>query len=182
MIAKMTALAMGWIAVLSGCVSPPTTSRTTIAPAVIISSHVDPESGDLIALWMPERGQKLRPILVPHPYAMYILWPSEEHEPNAANKRVFIFYDNVTKKSYQTKDYDAFLNVIRRQPRNITLLRCETCTVPRCYMPGKEWKKLEKALAEGNRRWATNPVTEDNTFGFCYCEAVGEFIYPGDKR
>lgn len=170
------------LAVVGGCAATVRAPQSTAEPAVIESSHVDPESGDLIALWMPMREGKLEPVLVPHPYAVYILWPRPEDHPEPADKRIFIFYDNVAKKSYQTTDYDAFLAVVARQPRGITLLQIETCTVARCHMPKEQWDRLEKVLAEGNRRWAVNPGYGDRTWVFCYCECRGDFIYPGDKH
>jgi hypothetical protein len=128
------------------------------------------------------REGKLDPVLVPHPYAVYIYWPSEEYVPNSAADRVFIFYDNVKKRSYQTRDYDAFVRVVAQQPRDITLLQFETCSVPRCYMPGDQWDQLEKVLAAGNRRWAVSPVSDDRYARFCYCESTGPFIYPADRE
>jgi hypothetical protein len=165
-----------------GCSQPVQPAGPASASAVIESSHVDPNTGNLIALWMPMRGPKggqvLQPVLVSHPYEVYINWPSEENEPNSAAKRFYIFHDNVGKKSYQTKDYDAFLAVVARQPRGISLIQIETCSVPRCYMPTDQWGRLEKVMAAGGRKWGS----EDCTSRFCYCEAVGEFVFPGDRK
>ena len=166
----------------AGCPGPTQPIQGKVAPAVIESSHIDPNTGNLIALWMPMRGSKggqyLLPVLVSHPYEVYINWPREEYEPNSAAKRFYIFHDNVAKKSYQTKDYDAFLAVVARQPRGISLIQIETCSVPRCYMPDDQWGRLEKVMAAGGRKWGS----EDCTSRFCYCEAVGEFVFPGDRK
>ena len=182
MFRRITILAYIGVTAFGGCTGTTPMRRSTSAPAVIESSHVDPKTGDLIALWMPMRGGKLEPVLVPHTYAVYILWPSPEGYPEPVNKRLFIFYDNVAKKCYQTEDYDAFLAVVSRQPSDITLLQIETCTVGRCYMPKEQWDRLEKVLAKGNRRWAVNRETGNRLSMFCYCEAQGDFIYPADKH
>jgi len=179
-------LAGAWL-LLSGCdQSGPKEITSTDPPVVVESSHVDPETGNLIALWMirtegTPKGERV-PVLVPHPYAIYILWPRAENHPEPADKRIFIFYDNVAKKSYQTRSFDAFLQVVANQPRDITLLQIDTCTVSRCHMPREQWHRLERVLADGNRRWAVSPCTRSRISWFCYCEFQGGFIYPGDKH
>ena len=157
-----------------------------ISNKVIESSCVDPETGNLIAWWMVRRegtpkGEKV-PVLVTHPYAIFIQWPNEEWCPDSVNKRIYIFYDNVVKKSYQTRDFDTFLNILAAQPHNISLLQFETCSDPRCWMPEEHWNRLEKVLAEGNRKWAVNPAEGARTIRICYCVFDWDFVFPGDKH
>jgi len=179
---RLAVLAFAGLLLASGCTLTDRSPQKTSIPGVIESAHVDPETGNLIALWLPRDTGKLDAVLVTCPYAVYIYWPNPEYVPNAAESRVFIFYDNVGKKSYQTRDYSTFLAVVAEQPQGIELLRFETCSMPRCYMPQDEWRRLEQVLAAGNRHWGTNPVEEASTITFCYCETKGEFIYPGNKQ
>lgn len=166
------------VAFLAGCASR--------GPSLVSeSSHVDPKTGDLIALWMPMRDaagrpDRLDPILVPAPYAVYVAWPNPEYDPDFAAHRIFIFYDNVAKRSYQTRDYDAFLAVLSRQPVGISIVQIDTCTLSRCYMPADQWARLEQTLKSRGMRLASDDVSE-SIRRFCYCEATGDFIYPGDK-
>ena len=155
-------------------------------PAVIERSRVDPETGNLIAFWMVRsEGQPTNervPVLVTHPYALFIQWPSEEYDPDSANQRLFVFYDNVAKKSYLTRDFDVFLDVVSKQPRDITLRQFETCTISRDYMPEAQRGKLEKVLKAGNRTWAVIPERGTNSFLVCYCEFLGDFVFPGEDE
>lgn len=161
-------------------------TREAMPPVVVESEHVDPESGNLIAWWMTRREGtpkgELVPVLVTHPYAIFIQWPSEEYYPDSADKRTFIFYDNVKKKSYQTRDFEAFLKVVAAQPRDISLLQFDTCTVSRAFVPEEQWNQLEKVLAAGNRTWATNPAEGARTIRVCYCEFDWDFVFPGDQH
>ena len=169
-----------------------TEPRATTAPVVIERSHVDPETGDLIAFWKIGRGEgapkgERVPVLVKHPYplvthqyAMFIQWPNEEWHPDSADKRVFIFYDDVAKKSYQTRDFDAFLKVVAKQPRDITLYLLDTCTVSRDYMPEKQWSQLAKVLADGNRTLAEAEPNHLLKQLVCYCSFEWDFVLPGD--
>ena len=158
-------------------------------PAVIESSHIDSKTGNLIAWWMTKyegaakgEARPRVPVLVTHPYAIFIQWRDEESDPNSADRRVFIFYDNVAKKSYQTESFDAFLNVVANQPHDITLLQHETCTASRCSMPKEAWERLEKVLTDGNRTWAVNPVNDTRFQIDCYCEFEWDFVFPCDEK
>ncbi len=186
MLIRMTVPSLVALVLLVGCTATAPLGTRTTAPAVIESSHVDPKTGNLIAWWMARREGtpkgELVPVLVTHPYAIFIQWPSEEYYPDSADKRGFIFYDNVAKKSYQTRSFDAFLDVVAKQPRDITLLKFDTCTVSRDYMPKEQRDQLEKVLAEGNRKWAVNPAEGARTMRVCYCEFDWDFVLPGDKH
>jgi hypothetical protein len=172
---------------LAGCQNAARVETPEAMPPVVVESdHVDPESGNLIAWWMTRREGtpkgELVPVLATHPYAIFIQWPSEEYCPDSADKRIFLFYDNVKKKSYQTRDFEAFLKVVAAQPRDIRLRQFDTCTQSRAYVPKEPWDRLEKVLAAGNRTWATNPVTENRIIRVCYCECDWDFVFPGDKH
>jgi hypothetical protein len=169
---------------LVGC--PGERSRTTakgLPAGVVDASRVDPASGNLIALWMQGEGanSKREPVLVTKPYAMFVYWPHPEYEKNADHKKVFLFYDNVAKKTYQSRDFDAFLKVMAEQPRDISVTRIDSCTVSRWNLPGDERGRLDKVMAEGNRKWADNPDNPDRII-FCYCKYSDDFLYPGDVR
>ncbi len=161
-------------------------TREAMPPAVVESDHVDPESGNLIAWWMTRREGlpkgELVPVLVTHPYAIFIQWPSEKIHPDSADKRIFIFYDNAKKKSYQTRDFDAFLKVVAAQPHDISLLQFDTCTVSRAFVPKEQWNQLKKVLAAGNRTWATSTGGPAHKQLVCYCEFDWDFVFPGDKH
>jgi len=184
--AKMTAVSLVAFVLLVGCTATAPVGTGPTAPAVIESSHVDPKTGNLIAWWMSRsegtpKGE-LVPVLVTHPYAIFIQWPSEKYNPDSADKRIFLFYDNVAKKSYQTRNFDAFLGVVAKQPRNIALLQFDTCTVSRDYMPRGQRDQLAKVLAEGNRTWAVNPAEGARTMRVCYGEFGWNFVFPGDRH
>ena len=161
-------------------------SSRTKPPLVIESSHVDPATRNLIAWWMTRREGKpkgeLVPVLVTHPYGIFIQWPREEFYPDSADKRVFIFYDNIAKTSYQTRSFNAFLDVVAKQPRDITLLQFDTCTEGRDHMPKEQRVRLEKVLAAGNRTWAIDPATDTRIARVCYCEYDWDFVLPGDRH
>jgi len=165
-------------------------------PVVIESSHVDPDSGNLIAWWMvrdhgPTPGE-LEPVLVTHPYAVFIQWPNEEWtlHAHAANKRIFMLYDNVAKKSYQTRNVAAFLDLVSKLPRDSTIARFDTCTVTRNHMPRELWRPLEEALAEKDPLWAklrSSDIEEVEEAYYsrmvvvCYGVYEWDFVFPGDR-
>ncbi|MCD4825964.1 MAG: hypothetical protein K8S55_15340 [Phycisphaerae bacterium] len=178
---------------LSASCSPPAVvaPKTSDLPTIVESSHVDPKSDNLIALWIPVRADdfaqtkklKLKPVLVPQPYAMYMFWWDTKQLPKGKPDKVFLFYDNVNKKSYQTCNYGEFLTFLSRVPQDIDILLIDTCTASQTrYMPPKERKRLEDVMQSGNRRWATCKINGRKRMIFCYCEAKGPFLYPGDKR
>ncbi|MEX0775162.1 MAG: hypothetical protein WD042_05550 [Phycisphaeraceae bacterium] len=174
------------LVLIGGCATVRPVGKGDVSVLPLQVAHVEPKSGSLIALWMPMRGPdgkstRLEPVLVTSRYATFIYWASPEYEPDAAEKRLFIFYDNVLKKCWQTRDYAAYLDVIAHQPQDVDVLQIETCTVPRCYMPAEDWKRLEAAMAVRNIRWAIDPATA-GPMRFCYCEATGDFVYPGDRQ
>ncbi len=178
---------MGLSLLCGGCAQVETvTIDGQMIEGAVQRSHRDLQSGNLIALWK-EKAQRdgtkvLEPVLVTHPYAMFIYWPKPEWVKGKYAKRVFVFYDNVKKVIYQTKDYDTFLKVVSLQPKNIELVQIETCTVPRCYMPKEQRARLEKVLADGQRTWNKKTSTEDGLIRYCYCyEGKLEFIYPANK-
>lgn len=183
---RYTVCIAGACLILIGCQGTSRITTTEAMPSTVVeSTHVDPKTGNLIAWWMTRREGtpkgELEPVLVTHPYAIFIQWPSEEYYPNSADKRIFIFYDNVTKKSYQTRDFDAFLKVVAAQPRGISLLQFDTC-VSRDYMPKEQRERLKKVLANGNRTWAVNPAEGARTIRVCCGEFDWDFIFPGDKH
>lgn len=175
------------VLILAGCATEDRENLNRDNPKQVIeSTRVDPETGNLIAWWMTRRegtpkGQRVA-VLVPCSYAVYIEWPNEQWCPNSADKRIFVFYDNVAKKSYRTNDFDTFLNILAAQPRDIQLLQFDTCSGPRCWMPEQQWNRLEKVLAEGNRKWGINPVEGARTIRVCYCAFDGNFIFPGNSK
>ena len=164
------------------------------APAVIERSCVDPESGNLVAFWMvldhgADRGKR-EPVLVTYPHAVFVQWPREGYYPNSAAKRLFMVYDNVAKKSYLTRDFDAFLTVISNLPRDTVIGQFDTCTMSRNGMPRDLWSQATKILAEKDPAWAqirSNDLTESGeawytrTVTVCYGVYEWDFIFPGDE-
>jgi len=116
-------------------------------------------------------------VLVDTPYAIFIQWLNEEYFPDSADKRVFIFYDNVKKKSYQTRNFDAFLDMLAKLPRGITLYKYDTCTILRDEMPKEQRDKLEKISPNGIPVWDGN---DNRIRGVCFCQYEWDFILPGD--
>jgi hypothetical protein len=144
--------------------------------AVTEGSAVDKKTGNLIACWQGEgRTGHYDITVVPTRYAMFIEWPYHEYDPQWAKHLKFVFYDNVRKKTYSTRSYLAFLNVLASQPKNIEIFQMDTCTVTRDWMPGNEELRLAKVLKAGNRR-----VTHEPEAWIDGC-VEGETIYPGDK-
>lgn len=153
--------------------------KKAASPAVIESSHIDKKTGNLIALWVRPRedmGSAIDTVVVPCPYAMYIEWNDPRDDPQWAKHLMFVFYDNVHKKSYQTRSYLAFLNVVAAQPRNIEILPINACTASLDRRPGNERARLSKVLKAGNRR------LKDEYCALIDTCAAEEFIYPGDRK
>lgn len=48
-------------------------------------------------------------------------------------------------------------------------------------MPTRLHDRLEKVLAEGNRKWAISPAEGMRKALVCYCECDWEFVSPGDR-
>lgn len=183
--AKKGMLIVAALVVLTGCIATDRKGTGSSRVPALRAAPIDAGSGNLIALWMPMRGEatgtRLEPVVVKDRYATLIGWPNPEYTEDAATKRVFIFYDNVLKKCWKTRDYEAFLDVVAQQPRGIEVLQIETCSVSRCYMPAEQWKRLETAMAAREMRWASDPVS-GGPMRFCYCESTGDFVYPGDGQ
>lgn len=147
---------------------------------VIVSSRVDRKSGNLIAMWVRYRGDcgdGMETVVIPDRYAMFIKWARPEDDPQWATHRMFVFYDNVCKRSYQTRNYQAFLNVVAAQPENIEIRQVDGCLASlRCGMPNNERARLGKVLKAGNRRVINEPSALLET-----CGAVS-YIYPADRN
>lgn len=172
-----------WLVIIlfiAGCAGKAAVTHPPTLEGVSQTAQVDAKTGNLIALWMNNvEGQKTpqqEAVLVPSPYAMFISWPNPEYVVQAEQKHVFIMYDNVAKKCWQTRDYRQFLQVVAQQPKDITIDRLDTCTVSQCYLPEKELKELAEVMATRNIHWG-----EESRI-FCTCKSDGVLIYPGDRK
>ena len=142
--------------------------------------NIDAKTGNLIALWLlyPEHYEEKWPnkypdskraVVVMQPYAIYMEWKGERYPKNTQR---FYIYDNMTKKTFKTRNFDQFLKELDCLPKDVKVHNIDSCTVSRSVdMPKAEQKHLEEVMKNGNREWFTGYR------GFCRCESIG-FQFP----
>ena len=162
--------------VCAGCGKGPGIRPGAKAREVPAAGNVDPETGNLIAFWLvypdnPEYyPQKEKPVLVTEPYAVYLEWLDDA--------RRFYIYDNVTKQTFSTSDFEAFLKQLGSLPQDIAIQRFDTCCASRTYdMPAQARQRIRKIMQSGGRKWATSAATGWDRQIVCICESTG-FRYP----
>jgi hypothetical protein len=142
-------------------------------PGVTQCAEVDAASGKLVVARerRPEKGKIVRvPALCPADYAVWVVWPNREWDPDGEKRHEFTFYDNVRKRCYRTRDFEAFLKVLAAQPRNIEIVKVDTCTVSNWYIDDPQFRRLEKVMAAGGRRWVDSPTNGLDRMLICTCD------------
>jgi hypothetical protein len=175
---------------------PPSAKTTVARPAmpkdVIVTSHVDAKTHNLIAAFQlfdvgdRETRATLKPVLVPCKYATLTIWPRcYPGDHDSQGDHIFIFYDNVAKVCYQTQNFESFLNVLAAQPKNITIYSEEYYfCADRWQPPDACYARLDAVLKAGNRRLVRTITGSlcDGLWPEASDEEEPEIIYPGDKR
>ena len=162
--------------VYTGCDKGPGIRPAAEAGEEAAAVNVDPETGNLIAFWLvypdnPEHyTQKEKPVLVTERYAVYLEWLDDV--------RRFYIYDNVTKQTFSTSDFEAFLKQLGSLPQDIAIQRFDTCCASRTYdMPAQAREWVREIMQSGSRKWAISAVTGWDHEIVCICESTG-FRYP----
>ena len=137
-------------------------------------NNVDAATGNLIAFWLrypdrPEYPQREKPVVITEPWAVFMVWMEDE-------KRFFL-YDNGAKRTFSTSDFNSFLAALDRLPRDIPVLRIDSCCVSRAYdMPAAQRQRLMQVMQSGKRRWAISTTNGLRCRIVCICGSA--IVYP----
>jgi hypothetical protein len=168
-------------------------TRPALPKDVIVTSHVDAKTHNLIAAFdlvdAGSRGERraLKPVLVPCKYATLTIWPRcYPGDHDSPRDHIFIFYDNVAKACYQTRNFESFLKVLAAQPKNITIYSEEYYFCADMWQPPDAcYARLDEVLKAGNRR-LVRTISGSLCDGLWPEWADGDYepevVYPGDKR
>jgi hypothetical protein len=134
---------------LSGCAAAPRPSPSWREAAV------DPD-GNVIAFWA-KRHPGDDPAVLEKDYGMLVVWNEQD--------RRFYLFDNVRKRCFGTRDFEAFLREMGRLPRGASRERFDTCCVPLAWkMPHEAWERAENAFYE---------CSSQSPSLVCICESSG---------
>jgi len=150
---------------LSGCIKKVTSEPNIDTASKVQESNINPETGNLIALWvmLPEKEEA---IIITKPYAVFMQWYGDVKQ--------FRFYDNIKKTITKTNDFDAFLARLAAMPKGTEIQKYDTCTVSQLHdMPQSEHEKLKSILHERNLKWAISEVNGREEKIFCTCRSKG---------